>query len=99
MDFVPGLPDIGEIPDMHGVTGTVLPANIQSSPMICYVRVAIPHYGESQDTVLNTLKLLYHTMTERLVEIPITKQTRDELKKIKGILTYEQFLREILRGH
>jgi hypothetical protein len=45
------------------------------------------------------LKSILYTMSERLVEIPITKQTRDELKKIKGILTYEQFLREILRGH
>lgn len=35
-------------------------------------------------------------MTERLVEVLVTKDTRDEIKKAKGNLTYEQFLKKIL---
>jgi hypothetical protein len=36
-------------------------------------------------------------MSERLVEIPVTRETRNELKKIKGILTYEQLFKELLK--
>jgi hypothetical protein len=57
------------------------------------------HITEKAKTPLSliSLKSILYTMSERLVEIPITKQTRDEIKKIKGTLTYEQFLREVLK--
>jgi len=35
-------------------------------------------------------------MSERLVEVPISKQTRDDIKRVKGQLTYDQFFKQIL---
>lgn len=41
-----------------------------------------------------------HTvMSERMVEIPISKETRDIIKKIKGALTYNQFFEDILKHY
>lgn len=36
-------------------------------------------------------------MPERLVEIPVSRDTRNKLKKIKGVLTYEQLFKEFLK--
>jgi hypothetical protein len=36
-------------------------------------------------------------MAERFVEIPVPRQVRDYIKKEKGILTYEQFFRKLLK--
>jgi hypothetical protein len=38
-------------------------------------------------------------MAERLVEVPISKETRDELKRVKGVMTYDQFLQKLLRNN
>ena len=35
-------------------------------------------------------------MPERLVQIPIEKQLRIEIKKVKGVLTYSEFFGKIL---
>lgn len=37
-------------------------------------------------------------MTERDVDIPVTRKTRTLLKKMKGGLTYDEFLNKHLKG-
>jgi len=37
-------------------------------------------------------------MSERLVEIPVEKIIREQIKEIKGVKTYSQFFSEILKG-
>jgi hypothetical protein len=39
-----------------------------------------------------------YDMTERLVEVPVTKEVRDTLKHEKGYLSYDQFFRRLLTG-
>ena len=31
-------------------------------------------------------------MTERMVEIPVYREVREKIKKIKGVMTYSEFL-------
>jgi hypothetical protein len=35
-------------------------------------------------------------MAERMVALPVTKKTREGIKKLKGTKSFEQFLREEL---
>ena len=41
----------------------------------------------------NTTK---YSMSERLVQIPIEKRLRSEIKKVKGVLTYSEFFEKTL---
>jgi hypothetical protein len=45
------------------------------------------------------VKNLQYTMAERLVQIPIAKETRDKIKTKKGILSYNDFFKKILDDH
>ncbi len=45
----------------------------------------------------NTPNFLSSTMSERCVEIPVTREIRNMIKKQKGILTYNEFFVELMR--
>lgn len=36
-------------------------------------------------------------MSERPVEIPVSKTLRDKIKKLKGKLTYEEFFNDLIK--
>jgi len=38
-------------------------------------------------------------MSERMVEIPVFKEVRDRIKIQKGVMSYNQFLKNIADGH
>jgi len=35
-------------------------------------------------------------MTERMVEIPVYREIREKIKEIKGVMTYSEFLENII---
>jgi len=38
----------------------------------------------------------HYDMSERMVEIPVCRNTRNKIKEKKGILSYDQFLRQFV---
>ena len=35
-------------------------------------------------------------MSERLVEIPVNRQVREKIKEIKGVMSYSEFLENVI---
>ena len=60
------------------------------------LQVYIKEKTKTQGFILNTVRSQKTIMTERMVEIPVNRNVREKIKKIKGDVSYSQFISDLL---